>query len=158
MDLDYKIYLERAENEINLSEIIMELSLNKDIQIKSFSLKKIDTYFSSVISHAYYCIFYCAKAYLLTKGVKTEFPEEHKKTYEEFKKFVEEGTIDVELLKLYKKTLIKAETILGIFKIEKKKRTEFTYQKLVQANIEPARESIENARTFFKNIYSLCEK
>ena len=158
MDLDYKIYLERAENEINLSEIIMELSLNKDIQINNFNLKKIDTYFSSVISHAYYCIFYCAKAYLLIKGIKTEFPEEHKKTYDEFKKLVEEGVIDVELLKLYKKTLIKAETILGIFKIEKKKRTKFTYQKLVQANIEPAKESIENAKTFFKNIYNLCEK
>jgi uncharacterized protein (UPF0332 family) len=47
---------------------------------------------------------------------------------------------------------IKAEELLGIFKKEKSKRGEFTYQKLPQANKEPARDSINNAETFFKNI------
>ena len=47
---------------------------------------------------------------------------------------------------------MKAEELLGIFKREKSKRGEFTYQKLPQANLHPARESLENAETFFKNI------
>jgi hypothetical protein len=42
--------------------------------------------------------------------------------------------------------------------MEKKKRGEFTYQKLSQANLEPAKESLKNARTFFKHVYNLCEK
>ncbi|MCX6706589.1 MAG: hypothetical protein NT001_00395 [Candidatus Woesearchaeota archaeon] len=43
---------------------------------------------------------------------------------------VDKGELDVELLMLYEKVLVKADKLLGIFKIEKKKRGEFTYQKL----------------------------
>jgi len=129
MDLIYKNYLERAQNEINLSEIIMQISENPSTQT-NFKVTKIDTYFSSVISHAYYCIFYSTKAYLLNKGIKTTIPNEHKKTYEQFKKLVEKGIIDKELLKIYEEILIKAETLLNIFEEEKKNRGEFTYQKL----------------------------
>lgn len=156
MDSDTKLYLERAENELRLAEIIMQLSVNQDLQVKTFEVRKADTYFSSVISHAYYSIFYTAKAYLIMKGIITKAPEEHKKTYVEFKRLVEQGVIDRELLTLYEEVLVKAEKLLGIFKVEKKKRGEFTYQKLAQANKEPAKESLENAKTFFKNIYDLC--
>ena len=58
---------------------------------------------------------------------------------------------------LYEKVLLKADKLLGIFKIEKKKRGEFTYQKLAQANKEPAEESLENAKEFFRHVYGLCE-
>lgn len=157
MDLTYENYLERAQNEINLSEIVMELSLNPNSQT-TFKVTKVDTYFSSVISHAYYAIFYSAKAYLLKKGIKTTVPNEHKKTFKAFKRFVKEGTIDKELLKIYEDIIIKAETLLGIFKDEKKNRGEFTYQKLAQANKEPARNSLENTKTFFRHINELCHK
>jgi hypothetical protein len=90
------------------------------------------------------------------KGIITKVPEEHKKTYEEFKKLVSQGIVDRELLKIYEEVLIKAEALLGIFKIEKKKRGEFTYQRIAQANLEPAKESLENAKTFLKHIYDLC--
>ena len=86
------------------------------------------------------------------KGVTTKYPEEHRKTYEEFKKFVDEGVIDIELLYIYKSMLIKAEELLGIFKREKSKRREFTYQKLPQANILPAKESLKNAETFSRTL------
>ena len=122
-----------------------------------FKIEQPETYYSSVISHAYYCIFYSAKAYLAKKGIKTEAPEEHKKTYEEFKRLVFLGTVDKELLKIYDEIIVKADTLLGIFKIEKKKRREFTYQKLAQANLEPANKSLENAKTFLKHIRKLCE-
>ena len=158
MVLNYRLYLERAGNELKLADIILKISQKKEVQYDILEVPNPETYFNSVISHAYYCIFYCAKSYLLTKGIKTESPEEHKKTYEEFKKFVDKGIIDVELLKLYEKLLLRAETLLEIFWIEKKKRGEFTYQKIHQANLEPAKESLENAKIFFKHIYNLCEK
>ena len=156
MDSDIKLYLERASNELKLAEIIMQMSINKDLQTKIPTIDKPDTYFSSVISHAYYSIFYTAKAYLIMKGIITKAPEEHKKTYDEFRRLVLQGIVDKELLRLYEEVLVKAEELLGIFKIEKKKRGEFTYQRIAQANLEPAKESLENAKTFLKNIYDLC--
>jgi len=156
MDSEFKLYLKRAQNELNLARIIMKLSLEKDIQINLFKIEEEDTYFSSVISHAYYSIFYGAKAYLKTKKIITKSPEEHKKTFEEFKKLVEKGIIDVELLKIYEEMLIKADSLLHIFKHEKNKRGKFTYRKLPQANLEPAKESLGNAEYFFKHINMLC--
>ena len=60
-------------------------------------------------------------------------------------------------MNIYEDIIVKADALLGIFKAEKKKRGEFTYQKLSQANIEPANESLQNAKTFFKHIRKLCE-
>ncbi|MBS3167021.1 HEPN domain-containing protein [Candidatus Woesearchaeota archaeon] len=157
MDLGYKIYLARAQNELNLSMIVQKISDNKKLQIEVFEMKE-DTYYSAAISHAYYSIFYAAKAYLLLKNIKTLAPEEHRKTFEEFSKLVNKGIIDVELLRIYQSMLIKADTLLNIFELEKGKRGKFTYRRIPQANQEPAQESIKNAQIFFKNIFRLCEK
>ena len=157
MDLNYNLYLERANNEIKFADIALIVSNNKELQVNVFKIEQPETYYSSVISHAYYCIFYSAKAYLAKKGIKTEAPEEHKKTYEKFKKLVFQGIVDKELLNIYDDIIIKADTLLGIFKAEKKKRGKFTYQKLSQANFEPANKSLENAKTFLKHIRRLCE-
>jgi len=93
---------------------------------------------------------------LLKKGIKITMPREHQKAFNAFKRFVKEGTVDKELLRIYEDIIIKAETLLGIFRSEKKNRGEFTYQKLAQANKGPASESLENAKTFFKHINNLC--
>ncbi len=45
--------------------------------------------------------------------------------------------------------MVRAEDLLGIFSKEKSKRGTFTYQKLPQANREPAKESFDNASLFF---------
>lgn len=158
MDSNVKLLLERAENELDLAKLIFTTTEDKNIQVEVFHLNKIQTFYSSVINHSYYCIFYSAKAYLLMKGIKTEAPEVHKKTFEAFKKFVNERVLNTELLKIYEEILIKAESLLGIFKNEKKKRGEFTYQKIAQANREPANKSLENARIFFSNIFRICSK
>jgi uncharacterized protein (UPF0332 family) len=156
MDFEYKIYLARAQNELNLSMMVLRISDDKKMQVEIFAMKE-DTYYSAVISHAYYSIFYAAKAYLLLKGIKTSAPEEHKKTFEEFSKLVNKGTVDIELLRIYQNMLIRADTLLHIFELEKGKRGKFTYRRIPQANQEPAHESIRNAKTFFNNIYRLCE-
>ena len=70
-----------------------------------------------------------------TKNIKTTAPEVHKKTYEAFKEqFVDSGVLDIELLNIYKKMIIRADELLQIFKDEKWKRGHFTYQTISQAN------------------------
>jgi len=145
------LYLERAKNELDLARATFKLSTNKKLKIE-FELKEDTTFFSNVISNSYYCIFYSAKAILHSKGITTEPPEEHKKTLEAFEKLVMSGEIDVELLKIYKSLAVKADELLGIFIKEKNKRGKFTYKKLPQANLQPAKESIDNAEKFVKNI------
>lgn len=148
-----ELYISRAENEIIAAQILFEISNNINLQKEQFKLEKDFTFYSLTISHAYYCIFYSAKAILINEGVKTESPDIHRKTLEAFEKFlVKTGKLDLELLKIYKKMIIRADGLLGIFSLERKKRGEFTYQKLPQANKEPAKESLDNAALFFKNV------
>ena len=154
-----ELYLMRAENELVAAEILFEVSGNKKLQKEEFKIEKDFTFYSSVISHSYYCIFFSAKAILAKQGIKTNAPEVHKKTLEAFEKYlVKTGKLDLELLKIYKKMIVRAEELLGIFSVEKGKRGQFTYQKLPQANREPAKESINNASMFFKNINKILRK
>lgn len=153
MSMDSKaiLYLERAKNELDLARAIFKISTKPEFR-QMLELKEDATFFSNAISNAYYCIFYSAKAFICSKGIITEAPEEHQKTYAEFEKLVLSGEIDVELLNIYKSMAVKADELLGIFKWEKSKRGRFTYRKLPQANMEPADESILNAEKFLKNI------
>ena len=157
MDLKYKIYFDKTQNELNLTQIIYQLSSSPDKQKEFDNITKVDSYYSAVITHAHYVIFYTAKAYLEKKGIKTQAPEEHKKTYEEFARFVEQGKIDMELLSFYKELLFSAQELLGIFKLEKSKRGKFTYYTLPQANMNPSRESLKNATQFFINIRNIID-
>ncbi|MBT5557837.1 hypothetical protein HN615_07880 [Candidatus Woesearchaeota archaeon] len=150
-----KLYLERAENELNLGTILFQLSEDNCLQ-KQFQVSKLDTYYSAVISHSYYSIFYATKAHLTKKNIKTNAPEEHRKTYEQFKLLVETGVIDLELLKIYQNAMIKADYLVGILSYEKSKRGRFTYKTLPQANQEPASNSLKNATSFFKHMTNLC--
>ena len=156
--MDSKLFIHRAENEIKLAEMIFVISEEPNIQKETFKVKEPETYFSAVIAHSYYGIFYGAKAYLAKKGVEVSAPEEHKKVFMEFKTFVESGELDVELLKIYQEALVRAEYLLGILKEEKKKRGEFTYRTMPQANKEPAKESIEHAKTFYKHIFGILHR
>ena len=151
------IYLDRAKNEFELTKTIFKISINKKLKTE-LELKEDITFFNNVISNAYYCIFYSTKAILKLKKINTSPPEEHRKTLEEFEKLVKSGELDVELLKIYKRIFIKAETLLAILRTEKKKRGVYTYKKLPEANKEPARESMNNAEIFLKNIIQLLKK
>jgi len=147
-----ELYLGRAENELIAAQILFDVSSNPRLQKEQFRLEKDFTFYSLVIGHAYYCIFNCAKALLIKEGVKTEPPEVHRKTLDAFEKhLVKTGKLDVQLLKIYRSMAIRAEELLGIFSKEKSKMGQFTYQKLPQANVAPAKESLDNASLFFKN-------
>ena len=153
MSDEAELYLQRAENELVAAQMLFEVSNNPKLQKEQFKLEKDFTFYSTVIGHSYYSIFYSAKAMLIKTSIKTEAPEVHKKTLEAFEKYlVNTGKLDMELLKIYQKMVVRADALLGIFSMEKRKRGEFTYQKLPQANKEPAWESLSNASFFFKNI------
>jgi uncharacterized protein (UPF0332 family) len=151
MDLKEDMLLKRARSEIDSAVILFEASEKKEIK-EEFSLDKDSTFFSGVISHSYYAIFYCAKALLSTKSIDTKSPEVHKKTFDEFKKeFIDSGLLDVKLLIIYKEMIVKADSLLEIYRQEKKKRGDFTYNTIPQANKEPAEESLKNAKMFYKH-------
>ncbi len=157
MDIRVKGYLERAENEIVLAKANFELSTrDKAKQVLNISLDK--TFFNDVISESYYAIFYSAKAFLLSLEIKTEPPEEHRKTYEEFKKIVESRKMDIQLSEIYEEESNKAETLLRIFFDEKRNRGRFTYNVNANTNKPFAEQSIKNARFFVATIKYLLEK
>ncbi|MFH1053640.1 MAG: hypothetical protein V1740_04475 [Candidatus Woesearchaeota archaeon] len=154
-----ELYLIRAENELVTAEMLFKISGDPKLQKEQFKVEKDFTFYSSVISHSYYCIFNSAKAILAKEGIKTYAPKVHKKTLEAFEQYlVKTGKLDLELLKIYKKMIVRAEELLGIFSLEKGKRGQFTYQKLPQANKEPAKESFDNASLFFKNVNKIVRK
>jgi len=151
MDSLVKLYLIRAEDEFLLAQ--NDLKVSTDLAIKNVLGVQIEkTFFFSVITHAYYSIFYAAKAYLLMQNFKTRPPEEHKKTYKAFDEVVRSGALDRHLLKIYKSEIIKADALLKIFRIERRKRGLFTYSVKSEANLPFAKESIENARKFVSSV------
>lgn len=156
MDFEPKLYLMRAEDEFLLANKDLDISINKELK-SLLGIPKEKTFFYSVITHAYYSIFYAAKSYLFSKGIKTRSPEEHKKTYEEFSKIVIGGDLDRELLLIYEEEMAKADSLLKIFKTEKAKRGNFTYNIKSEANVSFAQESIENARKFVSVIKLIIE-
>lgn len=157
MDSMAKLYIHRAENEIVLAEKVKGMC--DDNEVRDFMEIQSDmTFYSAVISHAYYSIFYAAKSILLTKGITTDSPDVHRKTLDAFReKFVDTGILDVKLFEIYKKMVVRADELLQIFKDEKRKRGDFTYKTLPQANKEPAEDSIRNAKFFVSNIRKIFD-
>src|SRR3989344_4409739 len=154
MDIRVKGYLDRAENELILAKANFELSTDaRANEMLKIPLNK--TFFNNVISESYYSIFYSAKAYLISEGLVTSAPEEHKKTYDEFKKIVESKKLDRQLAEIYEEESNKAETLLRIFFDEKRNRGRFTYNLNANANLPFAESSIKNARKFLSTIKNL---
>ena len=158
MDSIVNLYIKRSENEIVIAEKLNDMSENSDVK-SLLQIEQSMTFYSSVISHSYYSIFYSAKALLLTKGITTSSPNVHKRTFDEFKiQFVDTGILDSRLLEIYRKLVIRADELLDIFKDEKQKRGNFTYNTIPQANKEPAKDSIKNAKIFISNIRKVIEE
>ncbi len=143
MDSEAEILLERAEYEILTAEILKRLSEESEVK-QTLKIPSNTTFYSSVIGHAYYAIFYGAKCYLILKKIALPEQGQHNAVYLKFKKLVKDGELDKELLDIYEDAKIKAETLLSILKDEQEKRTHYTYKTFPQANKEPAEKSINN--------------
>ena len=158
MDSEVKLLLDRANNELLAAKALK--SISEEISIKrSISVPDPTTFYSAVISHSYYSIFYSARAALLSVGIIISAPFIHNKAYDKFKKaFVDSGKLDKHILEAYETMLIRAEDLLQIMKDEKSKRGKFTYKTYPQANKDPAEDSINNATLFFSHIRNMLEK
>jgi len=156
MDIKVKSYLDRAENELILANANFSFSTNDEIKAK-LGISSNKTFYNNVISESYYTIFYSAKAFLISLNIKTEAPEEHKKTYEEFKKIIKSKKLDQQLAQVYDEEADKAETLLRIFFEEKRNRGRFTYNVNANANKPFAEQSIRNAKFFASTIKYLIE-
>ena len=53
--------------------------------------------------------------------------------------------------------VVRADELLEIFKNEKWKRGNFTYNTIPQVNKEPAEDSLKNAKLFISNIIKVIE-
>ena len=156
MDIKVRGYLDRSENELILANANFSLSTNDEVKLKlGISLNKI--FFNNIISESYYAIFYSGKAFLISLGITTQPPEEHRKTYEAFKKIVESNRLDKQLAEIYEEETNKAETLLKIFFDEKRNRGRFTYNVNANANKPFAEQSIKNAKFFCSTIKHLVE-
>ena len=69
MDSNINLCLERADHELLLSRTLHLLSENIKAKKDIFSLPENITFYSAVIAHTYYGMFYSAKAYLISKGI-----------------------------------------------------------------------------------------
>lgn len=157
MVLEVDLYLKRAEEKILLAKTCFGIPTTSETK-KFLNLSQDKTFFNDVISLSYYSIFYAAKAYLLSKGIETWPPEEHKKTYQEFAKFVEMGVLSRELLNIYEDAALKAESLLEIFLLEKRKRGRFTYNINSDANLPFANDSVENAKKFVSAVIAIVKE
>lgn len=149
---DSKLFMNRSKNELDLANIIFYISEDEEVQLSLFDFQTPRKFYSAVISHSYYSMFYAAKSYLNAKGIKTKYPNEHKKVFNAFEDLSNKGAVDYELFNICKNNLIKANQLLGIFRLEKNKRGKFTYRKIPQANRDPAIESLSNSKFFFKHM------
>jgi uncharacterized protein (UPF0332 family) len=154
MDSKEEMFIRRAKSELDSAIILFNISEKKELK-DIFELENESTFFSGSISHSYYAIFYSAKAMLSSIDIKTRSPDIHLKTLIEFERnFVLTGILDTRLLMVYKKMMVQAETLLEIYKEERRKRGDYTYNTISQANRKPAEESIKNAKEFLKHCNS----
>lgn len=156
MDIKTTMYLERAENKIIFAKTNYDISTQKKLK-QTLNLDENKTFFNEVISECYYAIFYSAKAFLTEQKIYTSPPEEHKKTYEQFKKRIIQKNIHKKLNEIYEEETQKAQTLLKIFFEEKRNRGRFTYKINANANKPFAKQSIKNAITFVSTIKKLIE-
>lgn len=156
MDSKVKLNIERAENELRLAKAVFNLSGNEESKI-NLGANPDDTFYSSAISHSYYSIFYSARALLFAKNIEIPEQGQHQAVYFKFKKLAAEGVIEKALLDIYENAKEKAAALLGIFESEKAKRNHFTYKTIAQANIDPAKESIEGSVSFLSGIKEMLK-
>lgn len=142
----------KAENDLILSKILFDISTkNPEISGKR-------TFFDWVVVSSYFSIFNSAQALLGLKQIKI-VERRHYATLIAFAKhFISTKELEDELFLIYENAEIKAQELLDIFEEEKTKRGIFQYNRLSRDNVEPAKESIENATKFVETIRLILTK
>lgn len=156
-DVHSHLKWKKATNDLLLAQSLLKIS--KDDMIKdSLDIPDNNTFYDWVIVSSYYSIFHSAQALLGTKKVKI-VNRLHQATLTAFAKhFIINKELEDELFFIYEEVENKAKELLDIFEEEKEKRGLFQYHRLSRNNIEPAKESIENAKKFLDAIGKILAK
>jgi len=147
---------QKAVNDLALSKALLRISTEKPLR-DSLRFSS-ETFFDWVIVSSYYSIFHAAQALLGIKKVKI-MERMHYATLIAFAKhYISNHELAEELFLLYENAEQKAQELLSILEDEKRKRGIFQYHRLSRNNIDPAKESVENAKTFLKAVEEILSK
>ncbi len=148
----------KAQNNLKIARTIFNISINTELK-EILKLKESDSFFDWTIQAAYYSMFHAVNALLATKKIKITLIETHRATLYAFgKHFILNKELAEELFIMYGETEEKAIALFSSLAEEKKKRGFSAYERLSKMNIEPAKESLENAQEFVKTIGEILTK
>lgn len=148
----------KARNNLKIAKGIFTISTNKETK-SLLRMEENDTFFDWVIQASYYSMFHAVNAILATKKIKISKIDTHKSALYAFgKHFILTKELEEELFVIYNETEEKALALFSSLAEEKQKRGFSAYEKLSKMNIEPAKESLENAEEFVKIIGAILAK
>lgn len=148
---------QKAVNDLLLAEGLLKISTKKEIK-DALNYPDNATFFDWVIVCSYYSIFHATQALLGIKRIKI-MKRLHYATLISFAKhFIINNELAEELYFIYEGAEEKAKDLLEIFEEEKKKRGIFQYHRLSKSNLEPAKASVDNAKTFLDAIQEVLKK
>lgn len=148
---------QKATNDLLLAKSLLELSTNNEVK-NSINIPDNSTFFDWVIVSSYYSIFHATQSLLGTKGIKIVSRIHYSTLISFIKHFIVNKELEDELFFIYEKVENKAKELLEIFEEEKDKRGLFQYHRLSRNNLEPAKESVENANKFLDAIGKILAK
>jgi uncharacterized protein (UPF0332 family) len=142
---------QRAVNDLSLAQGILKISNDENIK-DVMGYQKEKTFYDWVIVSSYYSIFHATQALLGMKKIKIESRQHYATLIAFARNFIINNELAEDLFFIYEDAEKKAKELLDIIEKEKQKRGSFQYHRLSRTNLEPAQESIENAKTFLEAI------
>lgn len=148
---------QKAVNDLALAQGLLKISIEEKIK-DVLGYAKETTFFDWVIVSSYYSIFHAAQALLGVKQIKITGRLHHATLISFAKHYIVNNELADELFLIYEDAEQKANELLEIIEEEKQKRGLFQYHRLSKNNLEPAQESVENAKTFLEAIQEVLAK
>ncbi len=148
----------KARNNLKIAKGILDISTNNEIK-NLLKMEDKDTFFDWVIQASYYSMFHAVNALLATKKIKISKIDSHKSALYAFgRHFILTKELEEELFVIYGEVEEKALALFSSLAEEKQKRGFSAYERLSKMNIDPAKESLENAEEFLKIIGAILAK
>ena len=144
-------------NDLALAEGLIKIStLPKLKDLLNYSFET--SFFDWAIVCSYFSIFHATQALLGLKKVKIDTRLHYATLIAFAKQFIINGELESHLFYIYENAENKAKELLEIFEEEKKKRSLFQYHRLSKNNLQPAKESLNNAKSFLEAIQEILKK
>ncbi len=152
------LMVKKANNNLKFAKTTLALCENNEVK-DSLGLQEKDSFYDWVIVVAYYAMFHITQALLATKKIKITNIRVHEATLYAFAhNFILTKELEDELFFTYEDAEAKAEELFTSLSEERRKRGKFTYERLPQANKEPAEESITHATEFVREIETILKR